>query len=162
MVVDLVSSDDGGDDTDQRALYVPNPPRLGDFARCSDQAAQSATTSGSANAFFSTEPAVIDLVSTADSGEDAENSQIGSHVATVSVGDHHGSHLGDAAEDGDGVMDTVKLEAKLEAMEAVNTILKRTETYKDVAKRGKKMQSKTTHSSSLSLAVADTRPKENQ
>ncbi|KAG3116831.1 hypothetical protein PI125_g4285 [Phytophthora idaei] len=39
-------------------------------------------------------------------------------------------------------MDAVKLEAELEAMEAVNTILKRTETYKDVAKRGKKMQSK--------------------
>ncbi|KAG2771284.1 hypothetical protein Pcac1_g17813 [Phytophthora cactorum] len=116
MVVDLVSSDDGGDDTDQRALYVPNPPRI--------------------------EPAVIDLVSTDDSGEDAENTQIGSHVVTVSVGDHHGSHLGDAAEDGDGVMDAVKLEAGLEAMEAVNTILKRTDTYKDVAKRGKKMQSK--------------------
>ncbi|KAG3251355.1 hypothetical protein PI124_g3999 [Phytophthora idaei] len=142
MVVDLVSSDDGGDDTDQRALYVPNRPRLGDFARYSDQAAQSATTSGSANAFFSTEPAVIDLVSTDDSGEDAENTQIGSNVVTVSVGDHHESHLGDAAEDGDGVMDAVKLEAELEAMEAVNTILKRTETYKDVAKRGKKMQSK--------------------
>ncbi|KAG3153889.1 hypothetical protein C6341_g15828 [Phytophthora cactorum] len=87
-------------------------------------------------------PAVIDLVSTDDSGEDAENTQIGSHVVTVSVGDHHGSHLGDAAEDGDGVMDAVKLEAGLEAMEAVNTILKRTDTYKDVAKRGKKMQSK--------------------
>ncbi|KAG2841788.1 hypothetical protein PC112_g3227 [Phytophthora cactorum] len=140
--LNLVSSDDGGDDTDQRALYVPNPPRIGDFARYSDQAAQSATTSGSANAFFSTEPAVIDLVSTDDSGEDAENTQIGSHVVTVSVGDHHGSHLGDAAEDGDGVMDAVKLEAGLEAMEAVNTILKRTDTYKDVAKRGKKMQSK--------------------
>ncbi|KAG3085061.1 hypothetical protein PI125_g19363 [Phytophthora idaei] len=143
MVVDLVSSDDGGDDTDQRVLCVPNPPRQGDFARYSDQVAQSATTSGSANAFFSTEPAVIDLVSTDDSGEDAENTQIGSHVTTVSVGDHHGSHLSDTAEDGDGVMDAVKLEAELEAMEAVNTILRRTDTYKDVAKRGKKMQSKT-------------------
>ncbi|KAG3021023.1 hypothetical protein PC120_g8951 [Phytophthora cactorum] len=142
MVVDHVSSDDGGDDTDQRAVYVPNPPRLGDFARYSDHAAQSATTSGSANAFFFTELAVIDLVSTDDSEDDAENTKIGSHVATVSVGDHHGQHLGDAAEDGDGLMDAVKLEAELEAMEAVNTILKRTDTYKDVANRGKKMQSK--------------------